>query len=388
MISIKQQPYNYTPAFNDIIFQIESNYNNIQYFLVSVLNARNEVVLSNLKLYSTPVNRRAATINLTQIVRNNVSTSVVNTNNFVEYFEDTFAYKFIIVEYLFSNNQTVSGEVFYSNVFYAYNGYVEQHKFSEYKNDYYKTYWLTNKPLISNTTADAMEWLYYFNANEVEHAVITLSYVDRGANTVIPLNRSYTNGRLNISLPALVAAGININGLRWFSVELTKNNTDLGASYWPVTGKIIRRIQPVNCNTTTVNLIFENQHGGMDTISLLNPTENLNVIRNTIKVNPYSIIDGVYTNQTGGIYNHTDRIISTTSESEYTVVSDYVSNEVAAWMPELVKSKKVLLVLPSGRLLPVKMIDTNLKIQTTKYSSGMNQYTFRFTAESNIKFQV
>jgi len=228
---------------------------------------------------------------------------------------------------------------------------------------------LTNKPSTTKYYSNSTDYLYFINDGLSLNAVLKLYVNGSGITTYTKsISSGITSGRIKLSPDTLTTMfGSN------FSNYFTSNN------YFTVviqdtsgTNKSVTRtytLKNSNCAYTPIQLVFGNQLGGFDGIRFFNPQEQIDVVRTTIKKNPFQLNNNLYTDNVSGVFNSDTDTINVASTSTYTAISDPLSDDESLWHKELVKSKQVYVLLPTGNYMPVTITNTQYKVQQNKYNN-------------------
>ncbi|WP_316841377.1 hypothetical protein [Pedobacter gandavensis] len=387
-INIIKTPELYTPAGNQIIYQITDDNVNLVYYKINLYDEVTYQKISSLNIYPTPAYRNGAFINLASILQNYVKTTIKKNDTIIESLNgDIINYRIDIFKYTKNSNGDISWApqpAIPSR--YVFNGSVPRVSFDSY--DYTKLVcttsntgkFLTHKPDKSSIKFWGTEYLYFIShSNRITSAVFNFGY--KGGNVITKEFAVATGtimGRVNVSPRAFTSNNIEVNDLEYFTVQLFNGVTPVSEIRTYVADKF-------QCNAQPVNLIWKNEIGGIDSYTFQNPKETLSVERTNIKVNPYHINQsGYYSNSNDNIFKSDNQIINVTDKSTYSVVSDWLTNDEYKWLATIIKSKQVYVELTDGKLLPVQLNDSSIRIENTKYSNSPLQLTINFSCESGL----
>jgi hypothetical protein len=381
-ITFIKAPQKYTPSNNDILFQVESDSLNLAYFIAEVKNSAGTII-SKLKIRPTPLYKKGAFFNLTNILT--TQTTLVKTDNIVEYTTDVQAYSVRVTTY--SNDVSLGvlptgDENTYTGTF-IFNGQLPMDIFSSYD---YTSYvatatgvgrFLTNKPVQTNIAPIGTEYLYYLNdarANKVQFKFYYVSGTVVTKNVAVTVSQKL--GRINISPLVLEATGTDLTDLQYYTVALldSANATAVQPVY---------RYLKITPSITNLQMYWKNDLGGVDTYLFKNIRESISNIKITAKGSPYKLSStNVYGDNDKNIYYPTDVNLQSDTITTYTVVSEYLTNEEAKWITGIISSKEVFVLLQNGKVYPVQVKDTGATIQNTRYTGQLNQFEVSFTAPS------
>jgi hypothetical protein len=375
----------YSPALNSNIWQIETDRTDLLYFLVTVTKSDGVSALSNLKIYPTPAYRNGSYIDLSEVLKNVVITTIKKNDNLVEVLDDVYQYRLNIQEYVYdeSINNVSTGASLTTGFFNVFNGKLPKITMSDYN---YQTLtltststprFLTNKP-ISAIKYWSTEYLYYLNNNRVTGLVYTLNYSTGIVTKSFPIATGKKSGRINISPRALAVNGMTLINLQSYTVHLMAGSV--------VASEVLTRYYSgTDCSDSPVNIIWVNNFSGVDSYLFKNPREKINIDKVTIKTNTFGVnAAGFYVNSNDNIYQTNEQIIASDTTSNYTVVSDWLNNKEAAWIASVLSSKAVYVELTNGKLLPVTISTSSADISNSKYGNKMNSFELTFTSESGL----
>ncbi|WP_158798094.1 hypothetical protein [Pedobacter sp. L105] len=390
-ITIVATPSLFSPALNDAIWQIATDRTDILYFQVVVYAADGVTVISKLKAQPTPALRQGAYVNLTQVLKNIVNTTISKNDVIIEEYDDVVSYKLSFTEYIYNvTSNTVSiGASATTSFVNTWNGQIPKIAMGDYD---YTTLtatatstpkFLTNKP-TSVSKYWLSEYLYYLNNGRVTAALFTLNYstgtVTKSFN--IPLGKK--SGRVNISPRSLVVADISLSNLISFNVCLMAGAVVASQTVTRYYNNVL-----ADCHDKPVSIIWANDLGGTDSYLFKNPQEKVTVTSTTINTNSYAVNSaGFYAASNANIYQSSEIIIASDSTSEYTVVSDWLNNDEEAWLKaSILGSKAVFVELTNGKLLPVKVTLTTVSI-IGEYATVPNSLTLTYSTETGLNQTV
>lgn len=374
-ITIIKQPQLYSPAFNDSIIQVESDLSDILFFMLTVTKPNGISILSKLKIYPTPAYRNGSYLNLKEILKSVAQTTIIKNDNIVQELDDVYSYRLNISEYVSGDDKSL--ETTLQTSFYnIFNGQLSKVNMFDYDyKDYVATstsipQFLTNKP-TSNIYYSSTEYLYYLNNNHVTEAQFTLNYSTGTITNHFQINSVNKSGRINISPKSLEVEGIILDDLISYTVTLMASNVTASL---PVT----RYYKPDDCNDKYVNIIWENNLGGVDSYTFKSPREKISVDKVIIKNNAYPT--------DSNIYEADEVTLSVNATSEYTVISDWLNDAESIWLPSIITSKKVYVELYNGQLMPIKVANNTATINNSRYNKMLNSFELTFQAESGLLF--
>jgi hypothetical protein len=301
------------------------------------------------------------------------------------------AYRVKITEKILdANNVVIEGDVYdnTSDVNYAFNASFDRVSFTSYtQNDYLvsststATKFLTSKPNFATVNDASVEFLYFLQ-NKTESTLqlrvrtydVSKTLLDTYTADVNNLN-VYDMYRLNISPKALQASfGDVLSDVAYYVVDLISDGDVRSEARTYIYGK-------QECHNEYLNLLWENDFGGVDSYQFINPKETINVSnRFTIKRNIGGIFNGLYSDISDSIYNPSEVIIDNTTTGSVSVITDPLSDAQAYWFVSLFKSKHVFLELPNYLLVPVMLQNNSYQIPRLRYvKNALNNITVDFT---------
>ncbi|MGF7075333.1 hypothetical protein [Mucilaginibacter sp. 3215] len=400
MITITSQPQKFSPVKNNpVMFQLTSDRSSITYFIVKVLAADDGVIASQ-KYYTVPPIPLGTYFDLSSILSNYVDYQLVNSENIIESTPNvSLAYKLQITEYYLSIGVLTQGDTLTTGLFNIWNGELRRIDFTDF--DYHQyalssgytgaTQFLTNKPLTTAIYRNSTEYLYYLN--DGQNAQVKVQYYNKNnglldTEYVTGITSTQMAGRLNVSPETFE----NLFDYSEFSFEFTPTFgtpafyytvqiVDLSGN--PLSEKRIYILRDVlNC-TNSFSLIFSNEKGGYDSLTLFNPKEQISTEKSTIGKYPFALnSSGVYSDINNGIYNETSTVINSITTSQYTAITDVLSDDSAKWLRSIITSGKVFIRLENGKYYPVNLSNTSYSIKQKRLSTDNNRLEITFSCDT------
>ncbi len=405
MITFLQQPNKYTPVNNPIIFQIASDDSRIQYFTVQVQDNLGNII-QNLKIYTTPANRSGSYCDLSSILSNTVDYQLLPSVNLLESTPALFqAYQLVIIEKLYDTvtGGIINGTSSTTGVFYTWNALIDRVNFSMYNYTNYvmtatgtTARFLTNKPSISAVYRTSTEYLYYLNDGQAGNA--NISFYGQNNRLLGSHNLSlsgYTSGctRIDIS-PTTISSYFGV-GLAddefgdMFDTPFGSNYSISNTNYFTVgltdlsgnTKGQVRTyvLKDIGCTNIPVQILFSNQLGGYDSINFFNPRETIDVTKTSIAKNPFSLTNGIYSDNSNSVFNEESQVINVSSTSTYQVISDALKDVESLWLKELIKASKAFVRLSNGLFYPITVTSLSYPVQQKKYNTALIRLQLTFT---------
>ncbi|WP_162996955.1 hypothetical protein [Mucilaginibacter kameinonensis] len=409
MITITSQPQKYTPVMNNpVIFQLRSDRSSILYFIVKVLASDNSII-STQKYYTVPPIPLGTYFDLSSILSNYVDYQLVNTENIVEETPAlSLAYKLQITEYYLSIGVLTQGDTLSTGLYDVWNGEIDRTHFTDFNYKHYTLssgytgtiHFLTHKPTVNAIYKDSTEYLYYLNDGQVAKAKFDFY----GQNNQLVSTQYITGvtqnaGRLNVSPNTLTNYfGTDFSGLfgHQFQIQFALQFGDslklLNSYYYTVqltdsSGNTLSEkrtyvLKDASKCRKSFQLMFSNPLGGFDSLSLFNPQEQISSEKTTIGKYPFQLnSSGVYSDINNGIYNETSTVINITNTSQYTAITDVLSDDSAKWLRSIITAEKVYVRLDNSRYYPVTLFNSSYTIRQKKYSTDNNRLEITFTCD-------
>lgn len=386
MITFAKTPQKYTPANNPIIWQVTSDNTAIQFFQVQV-QADDNSVIANLRLYTTPANRTTSYTDLSTVLTNIVTYQLLPSANLVDSTPAILqAYKLKVTEKLYTNTGIVDGATSTTGLFYTWDGELDRVSYNQYD---YKSYvlttsgtstnFLTNKPDLDYLNAVSTEYLSYLNDGLAATAKV-ITHNGTATNSYnIGVSSGITAGRIDISPAALTRNfSIDFSTVNYFSIQLFDS---LG-----IAKSVIRNYRYKSlCLNDSAEILFLNKLGGFDKCTFFNLRETLEVSKTNLAKTPFAIDgNGNYTDNQNGIFNTDTETIFVNRVNTYKAITDPLTDAQSYWLKELVESPKVYVKLPNGNFLPIQLNTTNYPVLQKKYSTSLMRLEIEFVANGDI----
>lgn len=391
MIVVKS-PQSITPAYNPVIYQFASDFPNILYFNVEVRDFASNTLIVSDKAYITPVNLTGTDYDFSDIARNLVKWQIRNNQGVIQPITQSVRDVYLNVTEVGLVGVTMSqlGATYSLNPVRVWNADLNRVNFSTYKWDDYlmsnastNTPFLTEKPNYYKLNAKSREFLYYLKTNSVDLNLDIRKYTKSGQLVDLKqftFSSSAGMMRLDIS-PKLINAtyaGFYADGFR-YQVSLSYQGSRRSQVKWYLYE------DPVDCSLELVNVLWENNLGGIDCYQFVQPVEERSVERAIIENYPYGYdANGVFTDITNSVFAQNERIINVNLNSQFTCWTKGLTNEENNWIAGLLSSRNVWVELNDSRIYPVALVETNYKINKKQYDRLnvlQSQWTFRVINE-------
>lgn len=399
MIQITKRPAKYSPVYNPVIWEVQSDATTLIYFDVKLVDMVTAGIISSDRIFPFPTTPTLSYIDIGRFMRNTVDYQINNDayTAAVGLLRPVRAYRLTITEKLLDTvtKTVIDGDVYdgSSDINYVFNGGFDRVSFTSYHQSNYlitststATKFLTSKPNFPVVNDTSVEFLYFLQdrtASSLQLRVRTFS----NAKVLLHTYSSNISGstifnmfRLNVSPKSLMLSLIvDFTNVDYYIVDVVSNGTPKSESRTYIYGK-------QECNYEYLNLLWVNDLGGVDSYQFINPHETINIKdRFTIKKNIGGIYDGVYTDISNGVYNPSEVIINNTTTGTVSVLSEPLKDAEAYWFVGLFKSKQVFLELPNYLLVPVMLLNTSYQIPRLKYvRDNLNNITVDFTLADGV----
>ncbi len=408
MITVITKPSPYSPT-NSAIFKITSDREGILQFRVNVYDADSNLVMFSQKYSVLPMLQNGTFFNIAPELQSFIDRQITNsTEILLEVPKILKRYQVEIFE-LYRDNEGVitnGDNIFLNDSFYIWNGELNRVDFTHFN---YLSYvnstgaipakFLNRKPRVVSTYYNETQNLYLIS--NVAAKVIIKLYKRPGillGSHIIPgilANHAY---RLAVSPEDLVneygdelfvieggeftpeftnefGTLTTINSADFYTVEVI-SQTDIILSETRVFS-----INKTPCLENVVNLIFDNNLGGFDSLMFKDAKETLNAVRKTIESNPYQFdADGNYSQGIDGIYNPTSTIISSQVTKSFAVTTDILTDEMSTFAGNIFQAERVFVKLSNSELYPVDINETDY----TANKRRLNAYNSRLSINFKI----
>lgn len=399
---VTQTAQKFTPVFNPIIWKIDTS-DSIVYYYIEVIETTSNTTIQNLSAYLTPRYPQTAYVNLSTILSNFVKWQVDNSNtSIVEVGKELIKYRLRITARVLNTETGLieDGSIIENTeeIFYAWYACLDRIAFDNYQqNDYVinsttTSKFLTYKPdkvFVNDNTAEMLYFLQDYPSIDKLHLIIKTYDTTGTLINTYPTNIKnsfdlsvYKMFRVQVSPKKLNAAyGIDFSTVSYYTVNVTD-----GSGTTILIPERTYYYKEIDCNADTVNVLWTNSLGGIDSYQFQCPQNTITFNKSTIKNNIYGINEsGIYTDISGGIYNPTDTIISFNTQSTFKAYTKDLSDSEAYWLKELFQSKQVFIELDNGDLVPIKINNSSYAIQKNKYvKTGLNIVEIDYSVADNI----
>jgi hypothetical protein len=389
-ITVRQQPANLFPAYNDAVYIVtSSNVAQANFKFVADIYV-NSVKVDRMLIPPHPT-ELSGKVNVSPLLESRVSVDISaddnrilpNTNSYVQY------------QVKFGEAYGSSGTVIYPNLTnisgkYLWNAVLDYPTFCNYSSGSYISNFLTENPLISDgieLTVDDNAWLYWTNY-DLDTSYVKVTTYD-SADTLIgtfKIDNKYSSSRFlrmptgpyNIlSIPdAQFTLGVQpiLTGSESYYVIQTFNSSNVGRSK-EVAYKIVE-----NCTRYEKRrLQFLNELGGYDTFNFtLVSKETMDIERSIFKKDL-----GSYGSSYSFVNSPNDRAYSqyhTKIKDKVSIQSDWVTEDQLSWLEQLVTSPDVR--LDDGLyLIPINITNTSFekkKVVNEKLFNLQLEYTLSY----------
>lgn len=380
MITIIQQPPQFSPARNQIIYEFETDDSSTLYFNVIAKNSKNDAVIAKNKIYLAPNSLRSA-IDLSSLLSAYTSTPIIKNGSEINSYDTTIKYNIEVKG--IKNNGDETGDALNINNKYAYNAKLDAYQLFDNLNfnivDDTKTSFLTSFPSNQKVHYSTDQYLYFLsNDNTLNHFKIKIETVD---GVKFEKNINFINGTnvlhsLLVS-PSKLGTEFNVLPQNFKNIEVC-GYSSIGTE---VTERRTLYITSFKCDIDVINLYWENREGGYDSFAFIQPKKQISVTKETIDANQYLT-------KIGGVYSTDKRILNVNNTVTYTVVSPLLSDAGFDKVAEIIQSKNVFLEDLNGDLVPILINENNINILQKRYTKRNNYLNLSFTVNDNINLKI
>lgn len=393
MISIVKAPSAYTPVGNPILFQVTSNNPDIVYFLVQVVETGTGNTIINQKYYIRPDYINGVSFNLSDVLSNLVDTQINNSGEVVAVAltGSTISYRLIITEKLNQSGTIVSGAV-YNNVadkFTVWNAELSRLLFTGYVQDEYvansniPAKFLSMKDQISKQSGTSTEHLYFVNRGDLAKQCRIRTFDSAGVQNHFYLAPIPTGDmvRLNVS-PKVIHNLYNtdFSNVGHYRVDL------LNASGNVVSEEKVYKYVTYKCTLLPINLLFTNSLGGLESFTFFNPIESMTIGKTSLKTNILQMNNGIYSDNSNGVLNESDKVINVISTATFKVFSDVLTDNETIMLKELITAPKVFVELSDNKtLVPVTITNNSYNVALRRTNGfKLNRLEISFSVQSGF----
>ena len=385
-LSITQTPQYISPTSNPIIFKVEDDNVNVVFFRVIVREVGTNEILGVHKIFKTPtssgnfvdVSLRLRDLTFTEI--DNETTMYAKMNGAVNYYLDIMS---------IGRDGSVIGDVLTTQSYWAYNGgggLVSSVGFDV--TDWYMNLaqvgvkyadFLTSKPTISNVFTFQKD-MFYFLADEnsgVDRLLVNV--YDKGGNLIKAIDEPIVITNSNILhriylQPNTLALSYNFDVTKVDKIVFWLADSN-GTQVSKVRTSVISN--SYSCSYDKVNMLWENEQGGIDTFTFVNPKETKTVNRQIFKGNGY--VESI-----ANVYKSVDSVVDLTYDSVYSMTTLPLTDSEYKTISNILTSRNTYVELSDGSVWGVLVNDTSVNVRKRKYEQGALRYNLSFKSLSNL----
>ena len=377
-ITIEQQPFDYSPAYNPIWWVVSSTntaQSNFEYicdiYITGVTFAGGQSYL-RMKCPADPVYGRGI-FNVSNILQSQLSGNLGDTiygfqqcqNSVLEYsvkFGELYGASSGIIAY--PNITIVTGET-------SFNGSLGNIEWKDYQPKNYvaelyttKINLLTNAPSSGTIRIDENQWIYAMSQTSGAIKFANVNVYTNGVLSVTGrfINYQYHNTSTIANRMIRFPSGYNINDILVDPVLILPTHTSWEIYFTDTDHNRITDsyfvFADATCTAHTVYRIhFKNKLGGYDSFSFIRASQ----ITTDIKRDKFQKVLGEFKSAASYTYNKSDRS-ETNFNTEYKETiklnSDWITEDQSVWIQELFSSPDIKMEDDSGNLIPINIIDT------------------------------
>lgn len=392
---ILKSPQKITPAYNPVLYQFGSTFSNILYFRLNVYDSITNSLIITDNAYVTPLNPTGSEYNISDISRNLVKWEIVNNGSLVNGIDDSLReVKLVISEmgYDSVNNQMNSLSAATTSIFSVWNARLNRAEYSGYNYLNYQisptssnVTFLTNRPNYTEVNDSTRDYLYFLRTIGTSSGTYSVNISVIGStgsiiNSVTSNITVNTKGmmRLDVSPKTLKALypSLLVENLNYYTAIRNSSGVE-------VSERKYFSYKPIPCNQELINILWENQLGGIDSYQFTSPLESLEAERSTIERGIYDYRNGSYIDYEDNIYNQQESIINVNVSSNIKCWTKSLSDDENTWLSELLLSKNVWIELNNGFVYPVSIQETSYTINRRRYIKEplQSQWTFKIIGD-------
>jgi len=391
-------PQRITPAANTINWSFGSNLSSIVYFDVKIYEASSSGLIAALKYHTTPDKPNGATVDISGILKSYVQPEFKDyTNNLVDTFtKPVFKYYLTITERYLSGNNILVGATFTSSVYTIFHAELDRVSFRYYRAPEYlvaagKTInFMTTKPNKGYVNFYSDEGLYFLNES-FPSLRASYRFYDKAGTEIFSHDTLVTAStkllhRINCS-PSFLASelGVEFENVSSYRVFLSDN-----------TGTILSEVRvfnfvELNCNQIPVNIYWQNKYGGIDTYQFINPIQDLQVSKVSVKKNPYrKTFIGSIVDTDNNVFNAVEEIINSNGTVNMTVNTKQLSDKESTWLSSILTSKRIWMRAQMDFYIPLTLVESSYQASQRKYLDTPNtkKFTFKLSEGMDIDFRA
>ncbi|RKR82648.1 hypothetical protein BDD43_2833 [Mucilaginibacter gracilis] len=381
MVSLIKSPQKYSPVNNPLVFQIQSDNVNIQYFAVQLLNGAGAII-NNFRLFTSPNYRNGTVADFSDILSNTINSQLLPSVNLIDATPNILtSYQLNITEKLYSGGTIVDGVTLISDRYHTWMGGVDKLSFSSY---YYPDYvaipynnakFLTTKPDNLILDYQSSEYLSFINSSGATKVQINTYNKVLLSGYTKSLTGTSKALRIDVSPFALNREfNIDFTLVDYYTVQLLDNSNSARSNLKSYKFKAVK-------NTDRVEVLFANKLGGFDSCSFFNIRQAINNITpTTINKNPYDFDSstGTYSEINNGVYNPEVDTINVNYDSTYKAITRPLNDAQGFWLKELMTSPKVYIKVANGAFLPIQIKNTIYTVNRQKFNQNLMRLELEF----------
>jgi hypothetical protein len=372
-------PYIFAPA-GVIPWVITSDNPNLVGFNVELFDYQSEALISSLKLRPTPSFQSGAYLDASKILSSAVRWELNNdpARVCVGMGRSVRSYALKFQERVLISGEVVDGELFETtDPYYVFNAGLGRLGAANFMVTNYlaspanKFKFLTNQPNNKKTLPGSAEFLYFLQNGLVPDLFVRVrtyrkdnSIADTKYERIIELDK-YQMFRINCSIKSLKQSmNLVFDTVTRYSVDVCDGNLN------PVSEERIYHVDKSECHLQYLNMLWVNQIGGIDTYTLIQPQDTISVQKQTLKTDPYTVVNGQYTDRSGGLLKPSEIIVENELLTTAKAHSRWISDEEAVWLGSVYTSKQVFIELGDYSIVPVMVQGNNYTIPKQRYNPG------------------
>lgn len=388
--TIHQQPDDYSPAYNDLIFVVKSsNYTSTNFSYLATLYIGSDTFTIKAPAHPT---YGSGVFNFGRIIENYVNSDIGDTLYGFNRNSNSYISYYIKFGEEYGSTITQYTNITTTNVKYVWNGVLDFLQFQNYSRNNYSA---DGNKLLSNSITRKIEytndaWLYFFSKDTGSYNKAIINAYN-SSNTLIrgvEITNFYTSsgtignhflrfssGPHNINL---ITSGITNTYSTGTIIPSTTDHYTIQFDGGSASDTITFNVVESDCRYDTYRLHFLNALGAFESFNFIKVSRT----KTDITKNSYKAPIGGLTSATAWGYNKSDRSdrqFFITSKDTLTLKSDWLTEAESTWLLELVESPEVYLDDATNGLISVT-------VQNSSYESKKTVNDKLFQLELEIKF--
>lgn len=374
-------PNIFSPAGNVIPWVINSNSPNLVGFNVELLDYQSEALISSLKLRPTPSFQSGVYFDSSKLLSSAVRWELNNdpARVCVGMGRSVRSYGLKCQERVVNESgSVVDGELFETtDPYYVFNAGLGRLGAANFMASNYlaspsnRFKFLTKQPNNKKTLPGSAEFLYFLQNNLVPDLFVRVrtyrkdnTIADTKYERIIELDK-YQMFRINCSIKALKQSmNLVFDTVTRYSVDVCDGNLN------SVSEERVYHVEKSECHLQYLNMLWVNQLGGLDSYTLIQPQDTISVQKQTIKTDPYGMVNGQYTDRSGSLLKSSEVIVENDLLTTTKAYSRWINDEEGVWLGSVYASKQVFIEQGDYSIVPVMVQSNSYTVPKQRYNPG------------------